>query len=120
MRKLIIKFFVLDYVIKIWKDTYTSIPRASFIIMPLMIANGIYSLKVFPVYETVFGIILLGLLIISLFISFVYLMFFPAKWKELSYSQKKQAGNGIVSGFIDDKLTPEERKEMIQILNDKK
>ena len=116
MRKLIIRLFALDYVFKIKKDTYTSIPRASFIIMPLMIACGICSLYTHPIYKSKLGIFLLSLLFTALTISFVYLMIFPAKWKELSYSQKVQAGRGIQNGFVEDKLTDEERIEMEEIL----
>jgi len=82
MRKFLVKHFVLNYNI----FGYNA-PRASRIIFPLMILNGIFWDYKKP---TIFNVSLLVLLVIALFFGFIYFRFYPAQYNELDNEQKEQ------------------------------
>lgn len=92
MRKLLVKHFVLDYMCNLFGWRFNA-PRASRIIMPLMIITGWFSVTNpnWPT-PTLFVWILYVLLFLSLFFGFIYFRIYPAKWEELDDLQKYQYG----------------------------
>ena len=112
MRKLIVKYFALDYFYNIfgWK---LNGPRAGSIILPLFILTGLSLIFFTPDYPNPSFItwVLYLLDIIALFFGFVYFHFKPVKWEELDENQKFQYG------FSGKELTPEQYKEWKLIYN---
>lgn len=94
MRKLIIKYFALNYIFT-YKNKLYSYVRAStpitiaFCTMVLLVSDADY-----PILSGN-DFISLGLLITALFFGFVYFSHFPVKYNELDESQKWQYGNYV-------------------------
>lgn len=93
MRKLIVKFTALNYIVKIF-GANIQFPRISTIIVPLMWVLGVYMAKTETFfYNSAIGYVLFSLLLVAFFIGFIYYRFFPVKWHELTNSQKWQYGS---------------------------
>jgi hypothetical protein len=100
MRKFLVKHFVGDYYARLFGSTFNWV-RAANIIFPLGCINGIYLVKTDTLsFETVPGIILLGLFLVAVFFGFVYFKLKPIKWDELDDSQKWQYGTGVKRGVL--------------------
>lgn len=116
MRKLIVKYFALDYKCELFGTTITFV-RAANVIAPVFFLNGILSIANENGPRTVMEMIALALLAIVLFLGFVYFRIKPVKFNELDESQKYQYGQAISSGMLteDVKMSPSELAEWNKI-----
>lgn len=109
MRKFIIKHFVGDYYFKIFGRSFNHV-RAAVIIFPLMLLMALLLDDWdYPYVGTLDDILILALVGIAMSISFVYLRFYPAKWREMDTYQKWQYG------FHHNKLSPRQSRTWINI-----
>ena len=93
MRRFILNYLALDYIIK-FRDRSINFVRAANIIVPLFCINGLISIiRDEWIYESIIGIISLSVLLIVLGITFIYLRLRPidiSEWRSLDDSQKWQ------------------------------
>lgn len=116
MRKLIVKYFALNYTCEVLGKRVTFV-RAANIIVPTFFLNGILTIANESGDKTIFEIIALILLAIVLFIGFVYFRIKPVKFNELDENQKHQYGIAALNGLLtkEVKLTKSELGEWIEI-----
>lgn len=116
MRKLIVKYFALDYKCEFFGKTVTFV-RAANVIAPVFFLNGILAIANESGPRTTLELIALGLLAIVLFLGFIYFRIKPVKFNELDESQKYQYGQAVKSGQLtkDIKLSPSELAEWNEI-----
>lgn len=93
MRQLLVKFFVLDYFLKVFGVRY-NMPRASAIIYPLFVITGFLIAYFTPEWPTptILLWVFYALDAIALFFGFIYFKIKPVKWEELDTLQKFQYG----------------------------
>lgn len=110
MRKLIVKYFALDYNYNFFGNKMNG-PRAGAVILPLFILTGLTSCFLTPDWpDPSFILWILYLLdVIALFLGFIYFHIKPIRWEELDESQKFQYG------FSGKELTKEQRAEWLEI-----
>jgi hypothetical protein len=113
MRKFLVKNFVLDYQIKLFKKCYNA-PRASRIIFPLFVITGIANIlnDNFPT-PTILIWFLYALTALALFFGFVYFNIYPVKFSELDKYQKLLYGSVAL-----ERLTKAEIEEFEKIIKD--
>lgn len=80
MRKLVIKFFALDYIVRVFGSTYNW-TRSANIIFPLFILAGMCLLS--ELYVLLY--IMLCLIAIAIFFGFVYFQLFPLTENDRKY-----------------------------------
>nr|DAR97509.1 MAG TPA: hypothetical protein [Caudoviricetes sp.] len=80
MRKLVIKFFALDYIVRVFGSTYNW-TRSANIIFPLFILVGMCLLS--ELYVLLY--IMLCLIAVAVFFGFVYFQLFPLTEKDRKY-----------------------------------
>lgn len=80
MRKLVIKFFALDYIVRVFGSTYNW-TRGANIIFPLFILVGMCLLS--ELYVLLY--IMLCLIAVAVFFGFVYFQLFPLTEKDRKY-----------------------------------
>lgn len=80
MRKLVIKFFALDYIVRIFGSTYNW-TRSANIIFPLFILAGMCLLS--ELYVLLY--IILCLIAVAVFFGFIYFQLFPLTEKDRKY-----------------------------------
>lgn len=80
MRKLVIKFFALDYIVRVFGSTYNW-TRSANIIFPLFILAGMCLLS--ELYVLLY--IMLCLIAVAVFFGFVYFQLFPLTEKDRKY-----------------------------------
>lgn len=80
MRKLVIKFFALDYIVRVFGSTYNW-TRGANIIFPLFILAGMCLLS--ELYVLLY--IMLCLIAVAVFFGFVYFQLFPLTEKDREY-----------------------------------
>ena len=92
MRKLIVKFFALDYVVKIGTKSINFV-RAANILFPLFCLNGVLVVNGGYSFDSIFKIISFLILLIAVYFGFFYFGSNPVMFKELDDSQKWQYGS---------------------------
>lgn len=80
MRKLVIKFFALDYIVRVFGSTYNW-TRGANIIFPLFILAGMCLLS--ELYVLLY--IMLCLIAVAVFFGFIYFQLFPLTEKDRKY-----------------------------------
>ena len=80
MRKLVIKFFALDYIVRVFGSTYNW-TRSANIIFPLFILAGMCLLS--ELYVLLY--IMLCLIAVAVFFGFIYFQLFPLTEKDRKY-----------------------------------
>lgn len=80
MRKLVIKFFALDYIVSVFGSTYNW-TRSANIIFPLFILAGMCLLS--ELYVLLY--IMLCLIAVAVFFGFIYFQLFPLTEKDRKY-----------------------------------
>ena len=80
MRKLVIKFFALDYIVRVFGSTYNW-TRSANIIFPLFILAGMCLLS--ELYVLLY--IMLCLIAVAVFFGFIYFQLFPLAEKDRKY-----------------------------------
>lgn len=80
MRKLVIKFFALDYIVRVFGSTYNC-TRSANIIFPLFILAGMCLLS--ELYVLLY--IMLCLIAVAVFFGFIYFQLFPLTEKDRKY-----------------------------------
>jgi len=96
MRKLIVKYFALDYICRVFGKSVNFV-RAANVIFPLMCLSGILMMANAGIIFTMSLILTL----LSLFLGFVYFRISPIKWEELDKNQKWQFGKFHIYQSLD-------------------
>ena len=99
MRTLIVKFFALDYIVKIGNKKINFV-RASNILFPLFCWNGYEVASGGYIYESTSGLISFFILLIAIYFGFFYFKKHPVKFYELDKSQKWQFGQHTTLGGL--------------------
>lgn len=114
MRRFIVKHFALDYMTIAFGYGFNFTRSATFIYPLVVLAGLVVALdENFPRFDLIDGLAI-GLMLIPMFISFVYLRLKPVKLHELDNEQLFQAGEALEQKIIFYEITEEDQKRLFE------
>lgn len=117
MKKLITRFFALNYIAKAFGRTFI-FARAANIIFPLFcIAGMMTAVQGDYLTNSFLGIVVLSLLSIAVFFGFFFWKQSPVKWEDLDDNQKWQYGRLAIEQdpSITKGITPDQKEEWAKL-----